>query len=204
MTPPRIPHAGLVPWILASAVALAGLCASSPAHGTTLVRMSLDELATTNSTIFVGEVVDLHSYWNHDGTFILTDVVVETDAQLKGRRTKEALRTVTLPGGTVGDLTTLLVGGPRLEIGVSYVLFASEAEMPGAGAVTTIRNHAQGVFELVEATDGDVMAVSQASTLDLMADRNQLKTAPGGAEGLAFDALLDRVTDILATEEVDR
>ena len=201
MTSPRIAPRG---WLVTWALALAALCVSWPAHGTTLQRMSLEALAKTNSTIVVGEVVDIHSYWNHTGTFILTDVVVETEAQLKGRRTKEALRTVTLLGGTVGDLTTLILGGPRLEVGVSYVLFASDVELAGHAKVSTIRDHAQGVFELVEATDGTVMAVSQASTLDLVADRDDLKTAPGGAEGLAFDALLATIAAAAETEEVDR
>ena len=46
----------------------------APAGATTLIRESLDELVRSNRTIVVGEVVDARSYWNSDGTFILTDV----------------------------------------------------------------------------------------------------------------------------------
>src|SRR5690349_9434456 len=80
-----------------------------PAGATTLIRESLDELVRANRTIVVGEVVDVHSYWNADGTFILTDVRIATHDVLKGNVKNREL-TLTVMGGQVGETTTLILG----------------------------------------------------------------------------------------------
>ena len=100
--------------LLRGAIALA-IAASvvAPAGATTLVRESLDGLVAGNRAIVVGEVVDASSYWNEDHTFILTDVRVAVHEALKGDVADREI-TVTLMGGRVGEITTLIVGGPEL------------------------------------------------------------------------------------------
>jgi len=93
---------------LAAVTLVAGM--AIPASATTLLRQSLDELVASNRTIVVGQVVDAHSYWNKEHTFILTDVRIAPDDVAKGRLQNREV-TVTLMGGKVGDLTTLIVGG---------------------------------------------------------------------------------------------
>ena len=63
---------------LALGLAAAAVLAA-PAHATTLVRMGLEDLTATNEMVVVGRVVDVHSHWNGDGTFILTDVRIAVD-----------------------------------------------------------------------------------------------------------------------------
>ena len=129
---------------LFTAVALTAACAASPASATALRRAALEDLVARNHTIVVGKVLEVHSYWNKTRTFILSDVRVAAREVVKGDVTEKEL-TVTLMGGTVGEKTVLIIAGPQLEQGKSYVLFVDRGNLPGAPAVRTIRGHAQGL-----------------------------------------------------------
>lgn len=174
---------------------------AAPLGATTLVRTGLDELVEGNERVVLGEVVDAISYWNQDGTFILTDVRIAPAETIKGKTEGEL--TLTLPGGTVGDLTTLIVGGAELIPGRSYVLFLRPEKLPGAGQGLTLPDHCQGVFE-VTSKGGELRAVSQASRHRLVPDRRGSTEAPGGAEGFSLDALLKSLRGTVKRQEVQR
>ncbi|HYN23348.1 MAG TPA: hypothetical protein VE078_20500 [Thermoanaerobaculia bacterium] len=176
--------------VLAMAVGLV-----APAGATTLIRESLDELVAGNRAIVVGEVVDASSYWNEDHTFILTDVRIATYESLKGDAGQEF--TVTLMGGHVGDLTTLIVAGAELIPGRSYLLFLNEENLPGKRALT-VRDHVQGAFDIKMGRDG-LRAVSQAGRHPLVPDRQGYTEAPGGVEGMPLNAMRQSIR-----EAVDR
>lgn len=167
----------------------------APAVATTLIRQGLDELVAGNRAIVVGEVVDARSYWNEDHTFILTSVRIATYEALKGDVGREF--TVTIMGGQVGDLTTLIVGGPELIPGHSYVLFLNEEDLPGRRALT-VRHLSQGAFDIKMDRDG-LRAVSQANSHPLVPDRQGYTEAPGGAEGMPLNSLRQSIR-----ETVDR
>jgi hypothetical protein len=164
------------------------------AGATSLVRRDLESLVRQNQQIVLGTVVDLHSYWNTERTHILTDVRVRADQVLKGQVLDDEL-VVTLVGGTVGDVTTLVIGGPRLEPGAGYVFFLSRGQLPGAGQVTTIPDHVQGVFDVL-VQNGARRAVSQALEEPLLPDEQGKVDVPGGERGLALDDLLQRVRSL--------
>lgn len=168
--------------------------AVAPAGATTLIRQDLADLVSANRAVVVGEVLDVSSYWNADGTFILTDVRIGVSEVLKGSVEKSIL-TLTLMGGTVGDLTTLIVGGPELAPGGSYLLFVNDEDLPGAPSVATVRDHVQGVFDVV-AKDGELRAVSQATRFSLLPDHRGLAQPPGGTEGLALDSLSQSIRQL--------
>ena len=184
--------------LLCAAVALA--LAAAPSGATTLIRASLPGLVADNGTIVVGEVVDSHSYWNEPHTFILTDVRIRTDEVLKGDP-KDTDFTVTILGGTVDDLTTLIVGGAELVPGKSYVLFLQEDDLPGVRNVRTVREHSQGVFDVVRARDG-VRAISQANRHPLYPDALGFVDPPGGAKGVLLDDLVRSIREINTRQEV--
>jgi hypothetical protein len=167
--------------------------ATLPANATTLIRQSLDGLVASNSTIVVGEVRDAHSYWNEEGTFILTDVRFEATEVLKGDR-RDSDFTVTILGGSVGDLTTLIVAGAELIPGKSYVLFLAEDDLPGVKGVRTVRDHSQGVFDIVRARDG-VRAISQANRHPLYPDALGFVDPPGGAKGLLLNDMIRSIRE---------
>lgn len=172
---------------------------TSPLGATTLIREGLDELVASNQRVIVGEVIDAVSYWNEDRTFILTDVRIAPDETIKGKAESEL--TVTLLGGRVGDLTTLIVGGAELIPGRSYVLFLNPERLPGARQVLTLPDHCQGAFE-VTATKGGLRAVSQANRHALVPDRIGRSDVPGGAEGFPLDRLLGSLRDTVKRQEV--
>jgi hypothetical protein len=176
------------------AVALVSL-AVAPVGATTLIRQDLERLVASNATIVVGEVLDTSSYWNGDGTFILTDVRIAPREVLKGDGKGREL-TVTIMGGTVLDLTTLIVGGAELIPGKAYVLFLDEGDLPGAKGVRTVRHHSQGVFEIVPAQDG-IRAISQASRQPLAPDAKGNVEAPGGARGIPLDTLRQSIRELV-------
>lgn len=175
----------------AAAVALS-LCAAGAAEATTLRRVGIRELTAANATIVVGEVVDARSYWNAEHTFVLTDVRVAPSDVLKGAHAGGDV-TLTLMGGTVGDRSVLIVGGARLEPGRSYVLFLNDEDLPGAPRVRTVRDHCQGVFDVVTGRDGVTRAVSQAGTTHLAPDDGGERRAPGAAAGLPLSDLVQQV-----------
>jgi hypothetical protein len=178
--------------LVAAAIALS---VAAPVSATTLVRAGLEDLVAENDTIVVGEVVEAHSYWNEDHTFILTDVDVDVSDMLKGDPRERVVK-VTLLGGTVDDLTTLILGGAELVPGSSYVMFLDREDLPGAREVRTVRDHVQGVFDLVQAGD-DLRAVSQASRFPLLPDARGNAVAPGGKAGLPLAAMLQSIHELM-------
>jgi hypothetical protein len=182
-----------------AAVAVAAAVAA-PAGATTLIRQSLDELVANNSTVVVGEVVAVRSYWNQDGTFILSDVTFGVSETLKGQKSRPEI-TITVMGGTVGELTTLIVGGPELVEGRSYVLFLNREDLPGAPAALTVRDLSQGAFDLRLDERAELRAVSQARNHPLLADEDGLSAAPGGALGLSFDDMTRAIREIASRPE---
>lgn len=186
---------------LAFAIA-AGTVASADA--TTLIRASLDKLVGTNETVVVGEVLDASSYWNAEGNFILTDVRVSASEVLKGELSNREF-TVTLMGGQVGETTTLIIGTAQLIPGRAYVMFLNSEDLPGAKSVLTVRDHAQGVFDIQMNKDlRGMRAVSQANGHPLVPDNQGYLDAPGGVEGFPYNAFVKSIREIaVAIQEAE-
>ena len=161
-----------------------------PAHATTMIRQSVERLARENSRALTARVVSAHSYWNADHSFIFTDVKLRPSGTLKGLLGE--VETVTLMGGTVGDVTTIVVGGPELVPGSDYVLFVNEEELPGGIVRTTVRDLVQGVFRL-ESREGRVRAFSQAIGHPLLSDPDGHTEPAGGFDGIDLEELTARV-----------
>jgi hypothetical protein len=181
----------------AALAAILAAGAAMPASATTLIRAGLDNLVAGNSKIVVGRVVEAHSYWNQEGNFILTDVRFNATTVVKGQLEDREL-TITLLGGQVGDLTTVIVGGAELVPGNSYVLFLNEQNLPGAKGALTVREHVQGAFDVKKGSDGRLRAVSQAVRHPLLPDEKGLVEPPGGAEGLLLKDMIRSIRDIEA------
>ncbi len=172
---------------------------AAPVGATTLIREGLDELVASNQRVIAGRVIDAVSHWNEDKTFILTEVRIAPDETFKGKREREV--TVTLLGGRVGDLTTLIVGGAELVPGRSYVLFLNPETLPGGRRALTVSDHSQGAFEITM-KEGELRAVSQATRHALVPDRAGRSDAPGGAQGLALGDLVNDLRNAVKRQEV--
>jgi hypothetical protein len=158
------------------------------AGATTLIRQSADGLAANNELVVLGQVVDLHSYWNAGHDFILTDVRILPSRVLKGSAEGEIVFTVM--GGTIDDVSIVVVGGADLVPGSDYVLFLHPMDLPGAAERLTVREHAQGVFDVV----GD-RAFSQALGLGLAPDAEGDTVPPGGEEGMPIEEIVRLVRE---------
>lgn len=180
-------------WMSAVVAIVCMLGVATNASATTLIRQSLEQLTATNSTITFGEILETRSYWNKGNTFILTDVRIRSLEALKDSRRVGAEFTITLMGGTVDDLTTLIVGGAELVKGKRYVLFLHEGDLPGAKGALTVRDHCQGVFDVVNDRGRGLRAVSQASRHALEPDFAGKSDAPGGVKGLTFNNLVESI-----------
>jgi hypothetical protein len=172
-------------------LALALALTAAPASATTLVRQGLEALTAENQQVVYGRVLDIHSYWNAEHSMILTDVRVEVAQMLKGDRGSREI-TFTLLGGTVGDITTLIIGGPELVPGSEYVLFLSRETLHGSREVLTVRDLSQGAFEIADLGAGK-RVYSQALHHVLLPDALGLSEPPGGAEGFRVDEMLSRI-----------
>jgi hypothetical protein len=178
--------------VAGTALAVAALALlTGPAQGTTLIRQGLDRLTANDESILLGRVLDIHSYWNADHTFILTDVRVSPSRVLKGDAAQGDVN-FTVMGGSVGDMTTLIVGGPELVPGSDYVLFLNREDLPGARQRLTVGSLVQGVFDVIDSPRGP-RAVSQAARQPLVADGAGIAEPPGGAEGLLLDEMITQV-----------
>ena len=83
---------------------------------------SLTELTTAADQIVVGQVTGLNSYWTPDGSTINTDVTIAPQRFLTGSDDGRAI-TLTLPGGTVGDVQIMVGGTPSFTLGERAILF---------------------------------------------------------------------------------
>ena len=157
-----------------------------PAGATTLMREGLDQLTVENEIVVQGRVLDINSHWNDSHTLILTDARVRPSQVLKGRHEGDV--TFTVMGGTVGDVTTLIIGGAELIPGSDYVLFLSHVDLPGAANRLTVRDHAQGAFNVDRGR-----AFSEALGDPLLPDGEGRIDVPGGEDGLPIEELTRQV-----------
>jgi len=164
---------------------------SGSAQSSTFIRQGLEKLTSDDERVLVGRVLETRSYWNADHSFIFTDVRVSPQQVLKGDASLDDV-TFTLMGGSVGDLTTLVVDGPELIPGSDYVLFLKHEDLPGERHRLTIGSLEQGVFDVSDSPGGR-RAVSQAAHGALLADPAGIADPPGGTDGLSLDDMIDQV-----------
>ena len=176
------------PMFQAALVVLTSLSLPIPALATTLIRQGLDRLAADSRVVVRAKVLGIHSYWNAERTFIFTDVHARPSDVIKGRHQGDL--TFTIMGGTVGEVTVMIVGGPDLAPGSEYVLFLDQTDFPGDSDRLTIRELSQGVFDV-----RDDVAFSQALGEPLIADEHGQSDVPGGEGGLPVRALIRQIRD---------
>lgn len=174
--------------VLLRGLALCAVVAAAflPAAATSLIRADLPLLVAENAMIVRGEVVSVESYWNEEGTFILSDVRVAVDETFKGPRQREVV--ITVMGGTVGDLSTVIVAGPEIEVGKRYLLMLNREDLPGRHSVMTVRDLSQGIFDVVDGPEGD-WAINQAVHHELLPDKSGSVEPAGGFSGISLENL---------------
>jgi hypothetical protein len=83
--------------------------------------MSEEEMVEKAAAVVTGRVLEVNSYWNREGTVILTEAVVEVDDAILGN-VPAHVRVRTF-GGQVGDHKIVAFGHPTFERGEKLLLF---------------------------------------------------------------------------------
>jgi hypothetical protein len=129
---------------------LMGFWLARPAAATTMVRMSLSQLAQASSTIVQGQVVAQTTRTNSGNTRVYTYTTVQLEKALKG--SPPATLTIQQPGGTVGNFHVRVPGTAMLRPGTQYILFLEPAA--GASATYHLVGMMQGAFRVYRRRDG--------------------------------------------------
>lgn len=164
-----------------------------PGTATVLVPATLAELAEASTVVALGQARDLESRWNEDRTAIFTVFRFEIEEVLVGEPLAGDVVPVQVPGGRIGDLRTVVLGAPGLEIGTRMVLVldrldGSATPEPSFAVVGLV----QGAFDLhVDAETQRTVAVSQA--VGLFEEVEEGVTLPGGRRGIPLDELRERL-----------
>jgi len=84
-----------------------------------------------SNKVLVGEVIDVTSYWDNAG-IIKTDVTFIIDEHIKGIGDFATTVTITIPGGTVGDITLQVTETPQFKVGdYGVVLLQTNGQVTG-------------------------------------------------------------------------
>lgn len=134
-------------------VAFLLLALALPARGSTFLAMSREELVEKAGTVVTGRVIEINSYWNREGTAILTEAVVEVEDSILGNAPSHVrVRTF---GGQVGNQKLVAVGFPTFELGEKLLLFLT----PQQDGFHKVLGYQQGQFRIRTGPDRREMAV---------------------------------------------
>ena len=101
--------------------AIVAILVAASASATTLVRMSLDQLAQASTEVVRGHVVSQETLWNSGHTRIYTYTTLALDQTYKGNPPSAFV--VQQPGGTIGKVRSFVAGTVQFHSQASYVLF---------------------------------------------------------------------------------
>lgn len=117
------------------------LLLSVQAEATTVQRLSMDDLVSKSRSIVVGTVRTARTHWSNDGRLILTSYDIDVQETLKGPRSRSV--TISVLGGTIGNLTLHVAGMPAFEVDERAVVF-----IENTGAYSTVLGLGQGKFSI--------------------------------------------------------
>lgn len=95
-----------------------------PAGATTVIPVTDDEMVRRAAHIVEGVVRSVESKWNADKSQIHTFINIDVIKQIKGEFDKDQVEIqLRVLGGTVGDITMVIVDAPSFEVNEKVVLF---------------------------------------------------------------------------------
>jgi len=128
--------------LLAALLLFALLTLLTPsALGAHVAQMSSRELAAASPTVVVAVVEGREVRWNEKHTLLMTDYTLRVEERLRGEAPERF--TLTMPGGTLGDITDEICTTVELEPGVRYLLFLGDLDRPSLSPIVGAR---QGIF----------------------------------------------------------
>ncbi len=139
------------------AASLVAACSATQASATTLLRMSLSQMAQAADTIVRGRCIATSSRWDAGSIWTFADVdLIET---LKGSPPARII--VRLPGGRVGNVATHVDAAPNLKPGEEKILFL-ERTRANDYAVTA---WTEGAFRISRNSRGEETVTQDSSEI---------------------------------------
>lgn len=176
---------------------------STEALSTTFEQLSLERLTHHSSHVVRGKFVGTESMWTEDKSAIYTRVVFHVDETVIGRMSGKEI-VLYLPGGTVGDTTTFVIGAPEVELDRDSVLMLNAVAGKDATARSgglpafNIVGLSQGLFDLKQDPKTDKTIATSHAARFLDASQLEEGRLPGGAEGIMLDDLVIQIREIVA------
>jgi hypothetical protein len=104
------------------AVLLSALILSEAARASSIAqKLTFEELATQADVIVRGRVTESKTSASADGSFLTIRIAVSVEEQFKGQKVSSV--TLTLPGGSVGNVVQGSAGTPEFTLGEEVFLF---------------------------------------------------------------------------------
>ncbi len=103
------------------------------ALGAHVAQMSSREIAAAAANVVVAVVEGREVRWNGKHTLLMTDYTLRVEERLRGAAPERL--TLTLPGGTLGDITDETCLDVELEPGARYLLFLDDLERPSLSPI---------------------------------------------------------------------
>jgi hypothetical protein len=120
------------------------LLLAAPASGSTFLHMSRAELAAKASSVVVGNVLSVESFWTKSGRIIVTEAMVEVEDAVLGEA-PSVVRVRTF-GGTVNGYTVEAHGFPTFAKGERLLLFLEQDKAdPDA---TRVLGYQEGMYRV--------------------------------------------------------
>jgi hypothetical protein len=126
------------------------------ARATTLVRLSLDQLAAGADAVARVRCTSAESRWENGSIWTVT--TAEVVESMKG--SLPAAISIRLPGGRNGHFTATVDGTPKFRAGDEAILFLSESRAGGY----TVAGWVEGTFRISRDTRAGVETVTQDSS----------------------------------------
>lgn len=171
-------------FMLCGALALA---LAPKAQASTFLRVGAEELAAKAEAVVQGRVLEVHSFWNREGTVILTEATIEVEDTVLGPD-RSHLRLVTF-GGQVGDMVIEAHGFPTFKKGQRLLVFLERARAREDGAHRVL-GYKQGQFEIRVDKLGREIAVPTWEGNDV-----RILKADGTEASVPLPMLLDEFKD---------
>lgn len=175
---------------------LAAMLVALPASASTFVAMSDEALVASSQAVVFGEVVQVDSFWNQDGTAVITDAVFQVAETFAGSAPVTVkVRTF---GGSVGDVRIEAIGFPTFQVGEQMVLFLEQ----GAEGTFRVNGYQLGQYRVRQDEAGVATAYP---ALEHGVRLLQVDGTPAPApKALPLDALVQRVRSLAAAGSHDR
>jgi hypothetical protein len=172
-------------------LAIIAVTLATVSAGTTLERLSLEDMAQKSTGIVRGRVSGCAGEMRQNVIFTRCDVSVSET--WKGNAAPRV--SVYVPGGRVGRLTQTIAGAPALENGQEYVIFL----WAGRSGINQVIGLHQGVFQLAADAEGTTIA-QRAATAERMLDAGGLEVSDQSLRYTAAE-LKSRVLGILRSRD---